>query len=97
MCYRFKTDLASKYKHKPALQVMFNEQPFEVFSEIDFDADGLISYEETVRFFRTIHTNESFPLNEIKRQFQEEDTNRDGYIQTGEFDRQLLRLQNALP
>merc|ERR1712080_744006 len=48
---RFGTDLASKYKHKPALRVMFNEQPFEVFSEIDLNADGLISYVETISYF----------------------------------------------
>ena len=76
---------------------MFNEQPFEVFSEFDFDADGLISYEETVGFFRKNHPNVSVHLNNIKRRYQEADTNWDGYIQTGEFDTQLLRLQKDLP
>ena len=93
-CYSFKTDLASKYKHKPELQMMFNEQPFEVFSEIDVNSDGLISYEETAAFFGNKGGKVSIPnhLNDTKRAHKEIDTNRDGYIQPEEFDRQLFLL-----
>ena len=93
-CYSFKTDLASKYKHKPELQMMFNEQPFEVFSEIDLNSDGLISYEETVAFLGKKVGNIPRPhhANDTKTEYQEVDTNRDGYIQPEEFDRQLFLI-----
>ena len=93
-CCSFNTATASKYKHKPALQMMFNEQPFDVFSEIDVDSDGLISYEETAAFFGKKGGKVSIPnhLNDTKTAFQEVDTNWDGYIQPEEFDQQLSLL-----
>ena len=93
-CSSFNTAIASKYKHKPALQVMFNEPPFEVFSEIDVNSDGLISYEETAAFFGNKGGKVSIPnhLNDTKTAHQEIDNNRDGYIQPEEFDRQLFLL-----
>ena len=77
---------------------MFNEQPFEVFSEVDDNADGLISYDETITFWeKKLGTNSSRSLQSIhrkdtKREYQDMDTNWDGYIQPEEFDRQLLLL-----
>ena len=75
--------------------MILKEQPFRSFSEIDADADGMISYEETIIFIYKNIENTSGQLddskyfNETLRKYQETDSNNDGYIQLGEFDREL--------
>ena len=43
-------ELLSKYKNKPALRAIAKFEPFKFFAEVDVDADGLISYKETLDF-----------------------------------------------
>ena len=50
-CLRFDSSLLTKYEHKPELHDLFDRQAFEVFSQVDADANGLIDYEEVIQYF----------------------------------------------
>ena len=94
----------SKYNDNPSLNLLLERQAFKRFSEIDIDADGLISFEETLGFVNkqkeSTNGNSSLKvkhrlehLRQINsstiRRFEEVDTNLNGYIEPEEFDQEL--------
>ena len=104
--FRFDPSLSTKNEHKPELHDLFDRQEFEVFSQVDADANGLVDYEEAKNFIVMMEkehwkketitwTNNETNLyiggylHEIKRLYQELDSNGDGYVELEKFDKDL--------
>ena len=62
------------------------------FNSIDSNLDGLISFGETISYFNKTNPSEVVSgLETIKIKFNEMDQNKDGFLQSEEFDENLKR------